>query len=90
MKIVLTIFFVLTMARSIAQNNQVHADSFSVASISGIVKEMLRLVSGEKGKQRDWERFRNLFLPTAHFTLSIVAIQFLTQLRQLVLMSSSH
>ena len=69
MKIVLTIFFVLTMARSTAQNNQVHADSFSVASINGIVSEMLRLVSREKGKQRDWERFRNLFLPTAHFTV---------------------
>jgi hypothetical protein len=33
------------------------------------VKEMLRLVSGEKGKPRDWERFRNLFLPTAQFTV---------------------
>ena len=30
---------------------------------------MLSLVSSEKGKQRDWERFRNLFLPTAQFTV---------------------
>ncbi len=68
MKIVLTILFVLTIARLAAQN-KIHADSGSVTSINGIVKEMLRLVSVEKGKQSDWERFRNLFLPTAQFTV---------------------
>ena len=40
-----------------------------VQSIDGIVKEVLKIVSGEKGQTRDWETFRNLFLPTAHFTV---------------------
>lgn len=40
-----------------------------VQSIDGIVKEVLKIVSGEKGEARDWETFRNLFLPTAHFTV---------------------
>ncbi len=30
---------------------------------------MLRIISGEQGKVRDWEAFRNLFLPTANFTV---------------------
>jgi hypothetical protein len=68
MKLALTIFFVLAVARLEAQN-KIHTDSGSVTSINGIVKEMLRLVSQEKGKQRDWERFRNLFLATAQFTV---------------------
>ncbi len=38
-------------------------------SIDGIVKEVLRIVSGEKGEKRDLESFRDLFLPTAQFTV---------------------
>ena len=68
MKIALTIFFILTIARLAAQN-KIQTDSGSVTSINGIVKGMLRLVSLQKGKQSDWERFRNLFLPTAQFTV---------------------
>src|SRR6187455_2676248 len=68
MKIILTIFFVLTMTVLIAQN-KIQKDSGSFASINGIIKEMLRLGSVERGKPRDWERFRNLFLPTAQFTV---------------------
>ena len=68
MKIILTSFFILAMTRLAAQN-KIHADSGSVTSINGIMKEMLRLVSVEKGKQRNWEGFRNLFLPTAQFTV---------------------
>tara|TARA_R110002020_G_scaffold274311_4_gene489430 strand:+ start:3637 stop:3783 length:147 start_codon:yes stop_codon:yes gene_type:complete len=30
---------------------------------------MLRLISGEKGKIRDWDAFINLFLPTATFSV---------------------
>lgn len=40
-----------------------------VQSIDGIVKEVLKIVSGEKGQARDWETFRSLFLPTAHLTV---------------------
>jgi len=68
MKIILTICFTLAIIRLAAQD-KTYEDTGYTASINGIVKEMLRLVSGEKGKQRDWARFRNLFLPTAQFTV---------------------
>jgi hypothetical protein len=41
----------------------------AVNSIDGIVKEVLQIISGDKGKHRDWNAFRNLFLPTARFTV---------------------
>jgi hypothetical protein len=44
-------------------------DSIAVKSIDGVVKEVLRIISGEKGKKRNWEVFRQLFLPTARFTV---------------------
>lgn len=46
-----------------------NTDSTSVTSIDGIVKEVLKIISGNEGKVRDWKTFRNLFLPTAHFTI---------------------
>ena len=48
-----------------AQNQKPHTNS--VSSIDGIVNEVLSIVSGEEGKERDWEQFRQLFLPTAQF-----------------------
>jgi hypothetical protein len=44
-------------------------DTNAVKSINNIVKEVLRLQSSESGKARNWEAFRNLFLPTATFTI---------------------
>ena len=41
----------------------------AVKSIDSIIKEVLRLVSGETGRTRNWEALRNLFLPTATFTV---------------------
>jgi hypothetical protein len=44
-------------------------DTNAVKSINGIVKEVLRLLSGESGTTRNWKALRNLFLPTATFTI---------------------
>lgn len=41
----------------------------AVKTIDGIVNEMLHIVSGEKGKKRDWDAFRKLFLSTARLTI---------------------
>ena len=68
MKNILTAFFLFASANLFAQNKMA-ADTDAVHSIDGIVKEMLRIVSGEKGKSRNWDTFRNLFLPTAQFTV---------------------
>ncbi|RMF29055.1 MAG: hypothetical protein D6765_05010, partial [Bacteroidetes bacterium] len=32
-------------------------------NVDGIVQALYEVISGEKGEARDWERFRNLFLP---------------------------
>ena len=68
MKNILTGLY-LTISTTLIAQNKISTDTNTVSSINGIVKEMLRLVSGEKGKPRNWEAFRNLFLPTANFTV---------------------
>lgn len=47
----------------------VDPDTNAVHSIDGIVKEMLRLMSGEEDKARNLDGLRKLFLPTASFTV---------------------
>jgi hypothetical protein len=44
-------------------------DIASVTTIDGIVNEVLSIISGEKGEERNWERFRQLFLRTAQFAV---------------------
>jgi hypothetical protein len=68
MKKILIVLLILTSTNLTAQK-KILTDTIPVNSISGIVKKMLSMVSGEKGKARDWEAFRNLFLPTANFTV---------------------
>ncbi len=46
-------------------NLNAQVDTLAVQSIEGITNKMLALISGEIGEQRDWEEYRNLFLPTA-------------------------
>lgn len=67
MKKYLLIIFILLVTNLQSQDKLV-ADPNATKSIDGIVKELLELISGEKGKVRDWEVLRSLFLPTAHFT----------------------
>ena len=45
------------------------ADTNAVKSIEGIVQEVLRIYSGEQGKLRNWNAFRDLFIPSARFTI---------------------
>ena len=40
-------------------------DTTAVKSIEGITNKMLELISGDIGETRNWDKFRNLFLPTA-------------------------
>jgi len=68
MKKVLPVFFILITTMTLAAQ-EMSSDTNAVKSIDGIVKEVLRLVSGEKGQARNWEALRNLFLRTATFTV---------------------
>jgi hypothetical protein len=65
------IFFLVLFSIStnlISQSKNI-SDSTAVNSIDGILKEMLSIISGEEGKKRDWDAFKDLFLPTANFTV---------------------
>lgn len=59
----------LFMFTSLFAQEKMATDSTATKSIEGTVKEVLHIISGEKGKVRDWEAFRNLFLPTVRFTI---------------------
>ena len=67
MKSYLFVMSFLVSCHLSAQQNP--RDIASVNTIDGIVNEVLTIVSGEKGKKRNWERFRQLFLPTAQFAV---------------------
>jgi hypothetical protein len=60
--------FIITTTSSSAQVIML-SDTNAVKTIDGIVKEVLKLVSGEKGTTRNWEALRNLFLSTSTFTI---------------------
>jgi hypothetical protein len=40
-----------------------------LVSINGTIDEMLRVINGEVGKQRNWEAFKNIFLESCSFTV---------------------
>jgi hypothetical protein len=66
MKLILTGLFIIISTNVIAQQ-KIANDSNAVKSIDAIVKEVLKIISGEKGEKRNWDDFRKLFLPTAYF-----------------------
>ena len=63
------VFFLFYSILGLKGQEMMWPDTNAVKSIDGIVKESLRLISSEKGKARNWEALRNLFLPTATFTV---------------------
>ena len=66
MKIILIGLLIVISTNVLAQQKTAN-DRNSVKSIDAIVKEVLNIISGEKGKKRNWDDFRKLFLPTAYF-----------------------
>lgn len=69
MKKVLSLLLILISTLNLIAQESMTSDTNAVKSIDGITKEVLRLISGEKGKVRNWQALRNLFLPTATFTV---------------------
>lgn len=68
MKNVLVLLFILSSISLFAQE-KIQADTNAVKSIDGIMKEVLRLTSTTKGVPQNLEALKNLFLPTAQFTV---------------------
>ena len=69
MKRILLVFSIIITTMSSSAQVKLSSDTNAVKSIDGIVKEVLKLVSGKKGTTRNWEALRNLFLSTATFTV---------------------
>jgi hypothetical protein len=65
----LSLFLLILSSLQLPAQKNSEQDSSALQSIDGIVREVLKLVSGEKGKPRNWDALRNLFLPTARFTV---------------------
>lgn len=69
MKKILLVFSIIIATMPLSAQEKMPSDTNAVKSIDGIVKEVLKLISGEKGATRNWEALRNLFLSTATFTV---------------------
>jgi hypothetical protein len=67
-KKIITGLLILISTNLVAQT-VMEADTNAVKSIDGIVNKILKIVSGEEGKNRDWETYRILFLPNAQLTV---------------------
>lgn len=63
------VFLFFNSALGLKAQETMLPDTNAVKTIDGIVNESLRLISGQKGKSKNWDALRNLFLPTATFTV---------------------
>ncbi len=59
-KLIITLVLIALTQSANAQNAKYAAD---VASEDAIITALYEVISGEPGTPRDWQRFRNLFLP---------------------------
>jgi hypothetical protein len=66
-KLILGVFLILS-ADLLAQEKLL-SDTIAVKSIDGIVNEILEIISVEKGESIDLDKFRNLFVPNARFSM---------------------
>jgi hypothetical protein len=66
-KLILGVFLILS-ADLLAQEKLL-SDTMAVKSIDGIVNEILEIISVDKGESIDLDKFRNLFVPNAQFSM---------------------
>ncbi len=52
-------------ANAVAEAGPAAADPADVESIDAIIAALYDVISGEAGEERDWDRFRSLFIPEA-------------------------
>jgi len=69
MKYIITILFVLFGNLYLSAQNLTELDSSIVKTIDGTINESLIIITGERGKKRNWESFRQLFTPTAQISV---------------------
>jgi hypothetical protein len=69
MKLLVLVLFSFVHLTILKGQEIMSPDTNALKTVGGIVKETLRLISSEKGKTKNWEALRNLFLPTATLTV---------------------
>ena len=69
MKFIITIIFVLFGVLYLSAQNSLELDSNVVKTIDGTINESLKIITGERGKKRNWESFKLLFAPTAQLSV---------------------
>lgn len=63
------LLLVLLLPGAILAQEVMTANLEKLESIDGTINEMLRVVNGEKGKERNWKAFKGLFLQSCNFTV---------------------
>ena len=58
-------FILLAFLFGSYSNLSAQIDTVALQSIEGITNKMIELISGDIGEKRNWDEYRNLFLPTA-------------------------
>jgi hypothetical protein len=67
MKKLLFIPFIFLIQNLFSQNQNI-VDANAVKTIDGTINESLKIITGERGKNRNWEAYRMLFTPNAQIT----------------------
>src|SRR5438128_2105098 len=62
--VLLTLFIAISLHTTMGQTNK-DADPKDVSSLDAIMRSVYDVISGDKGKPRDWDRFRTLFYKDA-------------------------
>ncbi len=58
-------YIILLILFSCQKYGNTQIDTLALKSIEGITDKMLALISGDINEKRNWDEYRNLFLPTA-------------------------
>lgn len=63
------IALLLLFSTSLSAQEKMASRPDAVQSIDGVLSEVLRILNGERGKTRNWDDFRNLFLPSSRLAI---------------------
>lgn len=68
--ILLLVFTLLLLSCNRNPEKKIHQEKLShhIKAIDTMTRVLLKVISGEAGENRDWKRFKNLFLPGASLT----------------------
>ena len=64
-RITISVFLTLSLFSKLGLSQAKQPDPADVESVDAILKAVYAVISGPAGTERDWDRFRSLFLPEA-------------------------